>query len=103
MMSKEKAQISIEVAIVIFVIIAALLAMQGYFKRALQGRMRAVADNIGEQYSFENTDSMINMRMQTNTIINTTTEETNGTTRTTSISYSNETQTQSGYEHVYGW
>jgi hypothetical protein len=96
MMSKEKAQISIEVAIVIFV-------MQGYFKRALQGRMRAVADNIGEQYSFENTDSMINMRMQTNTIINTTTEETNGTTRTTSISYSNETQTQSGYEHVYGW
>ncbi|MBU1124497.1 MAG: hypothetical protein KKC84_00550 [Candidatus Omnitrophica bacterium] len=31
-------------------IVAALIAMQGYLRRSIQGRLRSVADEIGQQY-----------------------------------------------------
>lgn len=47
---KRNGQALIEYAVVITCIIAALIAMQFYIKRALQGRLRSAADQIGEQY-----------------------------------------------------
>lgn len=48
---KRKGQSTLEYAVLIVVIIAALVAMQVYLKRGIQGRMRESADQIGEQFS----------------------------------------------------
>ena len=48
---KMKGQSTLEYAVLIIIIIGALLSIQVYVKRAVQGRMRSSADDIGEQYS----------------------------------------------------
>ena len=53
----KKAQTTLEYAVVIICVIAALLAMQVYLKRGFQGRLRGAADSIGEQYAPGNTTS----------------------------------------------
>ncbi|MFC1675080.1 hypothetical protein ACFL1K_04275 [Candidatus Omnitrophota bacterium] len=45
-----KGQSTLEYAIVIALVVAALLAMNIYMKRAVQGRMRSATDDIGEQF-----------------------------------------------------
>lgn len=50
-LNKKKAQSTLEYTIVIAVIVAALIAMQGYFKRGVQGKMRQSTDDIGDQFS----------------------------------------------------
>ncbi len=56
--SFNRAQSTLEYAIIVTVAIAALLAMQVYFKRGLQGKLKESADNIGSQYAAElTTDS----------------------------------------------
>ena len=52
-----KGQSLIEYTIVIACIIAALLAMQSYVKRAFQGRLRSAADQIGDAYDPGKTSS----------------------------------------------
>lgn len=47
---RKNGQISIEYAGIITCVIAALIAMQFYVKRAVQGRLREAADQIGRQY-----------------------------------------------------
>ncbi|MBP7215877.1 MAG: hypothetical protein KBA46_01185 [Candidatus Omnitrophica bacterium] len=53
----KKGQSTLEYALIIAVVVAVLLTMQGYFKRALQGKFKSVSDDIGEQYSTQSTDS----------------------------------------------
>jgi hypothetical protein len=48
---KKQAQSTLEYAILIFVIVAALITMQIYIKRGMMGRLRSSTDEIGEQYS----------------------------------------------------
>jgi uncharacterized protein (UPF0333 family) len=45
-----KGQSTLEYAILIIIIIGALLTIQAYIKRGLQGRTKSSADDIGEQY-----------------------------------------------------
>lgn len=47
----KKAQSTLEYGVIIAVIVAALIAMQVYFKRGVQGKIRQSADDIGEQFS----------------------------------------------------
>lgn len=47
---KKKAQSSLEYAILIIIVLGALLSIQVYIKRGLQGRLRQATDDIGEQY-----------------------------------------------------
>ena len=47
----KKGQSTLEYAVLIVVIIAALIAMQVYLKRGIQGRMRESSDQIGDQFS----------------------------------------------------
>ncbi len=47
----QRGQSTLEYAVLIVVIIAALIAMQVYLKRGIQGRVRESADQIGEQFS----------------------------------------------------
>lgn len=51
MFMSRKGQSTLEYAIIIVVIVAALLAMQVYIKRGVQGKLRTSTDDIGEQYS----------------------------------------------------
>lgn len=46
-----KAQSTLEYAILVLIVIVALLAMQTYMKRGVQGKLRESTDNIGEAYS----------------------------------------------------
>ncbi|MFA5059285.1 MAG: hypothetical protein WC676_01480 [Candidatus Omnitrophota bacterium] len=50
-----KAQSTLEYAVLIIIIIGALLSIQFYIKRGVQGRLRSAADDIGEQFSPGNT------------------------------------------------
>jgi uncharacterized protein (UPF0333 family) len=43
-------QTTLEYAVVIVCIVAALIAMKPYVTRSIQGRLRSAADQIGEQY-----------------------------------------------------
>jgi len=64
-MHKTKAQSILEYTMAVACLAAALFGMQIYIKRALQGRFRGVADEIGEQYSATKTISNLSQ-----TIIN---------------------------------
>ncbi len=69
MIKKVKAQSILEYAMVIVCIAGALLAMQIYVKRSIQGRVRNAADEVGEQYSAKNTTSVINQTLESTTTI----------------------------------
>lgn len=49
-MTQRRAQSSLEFATLVIVVLAAILTMQVYFKRGLQGRWKGSTDEIGEQY-----------------------------------------------------
>ena len=52
MLSKTRtAQSTLEYALILAVIVGALLTMQNYLKRSVQGKLQATADEIGQQYS----------------------------------------------------
>lgn len=74
----KKAQSTLEYAILIVVVIMALIAGQAILKRGIQGRLKQSADDIGQQYSAEFTES--NYTTTTHAEIN---EEQNAWTTTT--------------------
>ena len=49
-MRQQRGQSTVEYAVVVAVIIAALLAMQIYMKRGTMGKLREATDQIGEQF-----------------------------------------------------
>jgi uncharacterized protein (UPF0333 family) len=50
-LSKNRAQSTLEYAILIGVIVAGLIAMQVYLKRSYQGKLKESADDMGKQFS----------------------------------------------------
>ena len=52
---QKNAQSTLEYAIIVAVVVGALLAMQIYIKRGVEGRMRSSTDNIGDQFSGSHT------------------------------------------------
>ena len=48
-----KAQSTLEYAALIAVVVVGLIAMQTYFKRGLEGKIKSSADDIGTQYDNE--------------------------------------------------
>lgn len=51
MKKNKKGQSTLEYAILIIIIIAALLSLQTYVKRGVQGRLKSSTDDIGDQFS----------------------------------------------------
>jgi uncharacterized protein (UPF0333 family) len=49
--TKRRAQSVLEYAILMVIVIAALISIQTYIKRGLQGRLTSAADDIGDQVS----------------------------------------------------
>jgi hypothetical protein len=74
---RDKGQSVTEIAILIIIIVAALVAMQVYLKRGIQGRLRSNIDNIGEQYDPQATtsDFTVNHVSMTTTTTNTATQQ----------------------------
>lgn len=79
-----KAQSVLEYAIVIVCLVAALIAMQIYIKRSMQGRLRETADSLGTQYDPQNTTSDITMSQnsEVETEVETTEDKETGKTHT---------------------
>jgi hypothetical protein len=48
---RKRGQSTLEYAILMVIIIGALLSIQVYIKRGIQGRMKQVTDDIGDQHS----------------------------------------------------
>lgn len=88
----KKAQSTLEYAVIIAVVVAALISMQIYFKRGLQGKIRQASDDIGEQFSPSTTTS----NYDTNVVSNTH-ETVQGGVSTVSIAGEN-SQTRTGSE-----
>jgi Flp pilus assembly pilin Flp len=59
-----KGQSTLEYAILIIIIIAALITLQSYIKRGVQGRLQSSTDTVGDQFS---TAAPANYYKQTNT------------------------------------
>lgn len=61
-LNKKRGQSTLEYAVLTTVIIAALVSIQTYIKRGVQGRLKSASDDIGDQYSPGNTNSLISER-----------------------------------------
>lgn len=48
---RKKGQSTLEYAVLIIIIIGALLSIQVYIKRGIQGRLKSATDDIGDQFS----------------------------------------------------
>jgi hypothetical protein len=64
---KMKGQSTLEYAVLVIIVIGALLSIQVYIKRGVQGRLKSSADDIGEQYSPGNTNYTSVTRVTSNT------------------------------------
>jgi len=92
---KRKGQSTLEYGIVIAVIVAALIAMQTYIKRGVQGRLRQATDDIGEQFSPGHTTGTTTL---TSTM--TATETVTGGNQSETITRSYQSQNRSADEHI---
>jgi len=66
-LNQKRGQSTLEYAVLIVVIIGALLSIQVYIKRGVQGRLKSAADDIGDQYSDGNTNVIKITRTESNT------------------------------------
>ena len=64
---RKKGQSTLEYAILIIIIIGALLSIQVYIKRGIQGRLKSAADDIGDQFSPGNTNVVKTMNVHSET------------------------------------
>lgn len=54
----KRGQTTLEYAVLVIIIIGALLTIQTYVKRGVQGRLKSSADDIGDQFSPGNTNAL---------------------------------------------
>ena len=81
-LNQKRGQSTLEYAVLIVIIIGALLTIQVYIKRGVQGRLKSSADDIGDQYS----DGNQNEVSQTNRFTNSEEVYTTGQASTNLIS-----------------
>ena len=55
---KMKGQSTLEYAVLVMIIIGALVTIQVYIKRGVQGRLKSSSDDIGDQFSPGNTNAL---------------------------------------------
>jgi uncharacterized protein (UPF0333 family) len=92
---KRKGQSTLEYGIVIAVIVAALIAMQTYIKRGVQGRLRQATDDIGEQFSPGHTTGTTTLNSTVNA-----TEEVTGGNQSKTITRSYQSQQRNVNESI---
>ena len=96
----KRGQPALEYVMVIAIFVAALIAMQIYFKRGIQGRIREASDDIGGQFSPGYTTSSFTTTLDGSSVETyTQTAATGGTMSETTLS-GQTGQTRSGNENV---
>lgn len=95
-----RGQSTIEYTLLIVGVIGALLAMQVYFKRGVQGRLRENVENIGKQYDPDTADSNYQMSASSTSTAKTTSDEEDGKIKTTTNTDSTTNSTMSGTETI---
>lgn len=68
-----KAQSTLEYSLLVALVVGALLYMQNYLKRSMQGRLQTVGDQIGDQYSPHKTYRYDNMDVSNTSTVEETT------------------------------
>ncbi len=68
----KRGQSTLEYAIIIAVVVGALLAIQVYVKRGVQGRFKQASDDIGDQFSAKSGTYITNTISSVNSTENTT-------------------------------
>lgn len=96
----KRGQSSLEYAVLLAVVVASLLAMQVYMKRGMQGRLRQIADDLGQQYAPQDVVSDTTLKLKSDVVTEVETEEEDDKLKTTSTSTINEEQTRTGQETV---
>ncbi len=66
-LNQKRGQSTLEYAVLIVVIIGALLTIQVYIKRGVQGRLKSASDDIGDQYSDGNTNAIKSVKRHSQT------------------------------------
>lgn len=61
-LKRQKGQNTLEYALLIAVVVGALIAMQRYINRGIQGGLRGRADDIGEQFDAARTEGSYEIR-----------------------------------------
>lgn len=97
MRSKNRAQSTVEYAVIIGVVVTALLAINIYMKRGIQGKLRESTDQIGEQFDAQKTTITDMVRTHTGKTIQTTKDG------ATSSDTTDDVRTQKGQEQVDAW
>ena len=95
-----KGQSAVEYAMLAVIVIGALLTIQNYFKRGMQGRWRSSVDGIGEQYDPMQTTVDITQRTAGTTVTNIVTINATGGTETQRADTSSMTDTKTGTMRV---
>lgn len=99
----KKAQSTLEYAIVIFAIVAALLAMQVYVRRGLQGKLRSSSDELSvQQYEPGRTTSDITVTQSSDIDTITKVDDTDPTKyrTTTTTNINSQTENRVGTERI---
>ena len=97
MLRKKRGQSTLEYALIIAMVIAALLVLQNYMRRGVTGRLKASTDEIGRQ--FDTTGNFTTAyKLESNGMTTTTEERAPGGIINTSIANNSETVTRSEYE-----
>lgn len=104
MLLNKKAQSTLEYAVIIAVVVAALIAMQAYLKRGLQGKIKQSSDDIGEQFSPGQTTANTSITSNVSSTEKVTVADEKPTTATTSTQSQNRTHSESvGAEKDEWW
>ncbi len=64
---KMRGQSTLEYAVLIVIVVGALLSIQMYIKRGVQGRLKSSSDDIGDQFSPGNTNVIKSTRVKSKT------------------------------------
>jgi Flp pilus assembly pilin Flp len=102
-----KGQSTLEYAFLVAIVAAAVIAMQFYIKRALEGRIKQSGDEISEPYDSELMQwSSIRTSVQGTTTINTDIEEVDAEEKEFNVNSritQRETVSRTGSEHLNPW
>ena len=100
LIKNKKAQSVLEYAMILVIVMGAFIAIGNYMKRGIQGRWRAVTDDLGDQYDPRVADSMVEYKQ----VINALTSIQSIPTATGAIThredYSTVVETKNGYISV---
>jgi Flp pilus assembly pilin Flp len=98
---RRQAQSTLEFALLVVAVAAALIAMDIYLKRGIQGKLRQSADELGQQYAPGNTSSSITTETSGHVITNVYSDTVGNRTETTTITnILSESEKRSGTETV---